>query len=475
MAVETNRIEYKQCLTEDLEKEAVAFLNYREGGVLYVGVNKAGVPVGVKDLDGDMLKIKDRLKNNIQPSCMGLFDVAEEKMGEVEVIKVTFASGMEKPYYIRRYGMTERGAFIRVGTAAEPMPEKMIATLYAKSIRRSIGTIKSPNQQLTFEQLKIYYEAVNKILNQQFAANLELLVDGEFNYAAYLLADVNGMSIKVAKYAGHDRVDLVENNEYGYCSLVKATKQVLDKLDVENRTVAKITPKEREERRLWDAIALREAVINAIVHNDYTLEVPPKFEIFDDRIEITSFGGVPQGMTEEEFFDGYSVPRNKELMRVFRDLDLVEHLGSGIPRILRAYGRECFRFTENFLRMTIPACEPVTPQVTPQVAAQVTPHVDLDTLHVTPHVGMDTPPVTPPVTPQVTDLLKVMEGEMSRQKVQEALGLENKKYFLAGYLRPALAAGVIEMTVPDKPNSRFQKYRLTPKGLQLKNQNGITK
>ena len=72
MAVETNRIEYKQCLTEDLEKEAVAFLNYREGGVLYIGVNKAGVPVGVKDLDGDMLKIKDRLKNNIQPSCMGL-------------------------------------------------------------------------------------------------------------------------------------------------------------------------------------------------------------------------------------------------------------------------------------------------------------------------------------------------------------------------------------------------------------------
>ena len=165
MAVETNRIEYKQCLTEDLEKEAVAFLNYREGGVLYIGVNKAGVPVGVKDLDGDMLKIKDRLKNNIQPSCMGLFDVAEEKMGEVEVIKVTFASGMEKPYYIRRYGMTERGAFIRVGTAAEPMPEKMIAALYAKSIRRSIGTIKSPNQQ--------------------FAANYEFMVDGEFHYAAY--------------------------------------------------------------------------------------------------------------------------------------------------------------------------------------------------------------------------------------------------------------------------------------------------
>jgi predicted HTH transcriptional regulator len=129
---------------------------------------------------------------------------------------------------------------------------------------------------------------------------------------------------------------------------VKATKQVLDKIELENKTLAKITSKERIEKRLWNPVALREATINAIVHNDYTSEVPPKFEFFDDRIEITSFGSLPQGMTEKEFFEGYSIPRNKELMRVFRDLDLVEHLGSGVPRILRSYGKECFKFTENF-------------------------------------------------------------------------------------------------------------------------------
>ncbi len=97
----------------------------------------------------------------------------------------------------------------------------------------------------------------------------------------------------MAKYTGLDRVYLSENNEYGYCSLIKATKQVLDKIEVENKTLAKITSKEREEKRLWDPVALREAIINAIVHNDYTLEVPPKFEFFDDRIEITSYGGLP--------------------------------------------------------------------------------------------------------------------------------------------------------------------------------------
>ena len=266
MNAETNRIEYKQELTDDLEKESVAFLNYLEGGVLYIGIEKTGTAIGVTDIDRDILKIKDRLKNNITPSCMGLFDIATENIDSRDVIKITFASGPEKPYYIKKLGMSEKGTFIRVGTAAEPMPVKMIESLFAKRTRNSIGKIKAPNQNLNFEQLKIYYEGANKALNQQFATNLELLTeDGQYNYVAYLLADANGMSIKVAKYEGLDRVDLMENNEYGYCSLVKATKQVLDKINVENKTLAKITPKEREEKRIWNSVALREAVINSLL------------------------------------------------------------------------------------------------------------------------------------------------------------------------------------------------------------------
>lgn len=74
--------------------------------------------------------------------------------------------------------------------------------------------------------------------------------------------------------------------------------------------------------------------------------------------EITSAGRLPETMSMQEFFDGVSMPRNKELMRIFKDVELVESLGSGIPRILRAYGTDCFRFTENFIRLTLPISHP---------------------------------------------------------------------------------------------------------------------
>jgi ATP-dependent DNA helicase RecG len=102
------------------------------------------------------------------------------------------------------------------------MPQGMIDKLFSTRTRNSIGKIRSNRQDLTFEQLRIYYEEKRKPLNGQFKKSLELLTeDGALNYAAYLLADENGVSIKVAKYRGTNRVDLIENNEYGYCSLIK--------------------------------------------------------------------------------------------------------------------------------------------------------------------------------------------------------------------------------------------------------------
>lgn len=335
---EGQHLELKAQLTDKFEKEVIAFLNSRDGGAIIIGVGDQGQLLGVEEADALQLKIKDRLKTNITPSTMGLFDVVLLQEQGKTLIKVIVASGSEKPYYLTKMGMSSKGCFIRIGSASEPMTANLIEELFAKRVRNSIGNIASRYQDLSFQQLKIYYQEQDFTLNEQFAKNLELTTkNGEYNYAAYLLADRNGCSIKVGKYQGTDRVDLIENEEYGYCCLVKATKAVLEKLNIENKTFTKITAKERIEQKMLEPIALREAVINAIVHNDFSREVPPKFELFSDRLEITSTGAIPAGFTEEEFFIGYSVPQNKELMRVFRDLDIVEQMGSGINRILQAY------------------------------------------------------------------------------------------------------------------------------------------
>ena len=348
---ESYRVEYKKTLTDNLEKEVVAFLNYREGGAIYLGVDNDSKIVGCQNTDELQLKIKDKLKHNISPSCLGLFEVILETIENKEIIKIIVVNGRETPYYVKKYGMSPKGCFVRVGSSSEPMTQDMIENLFAKRVRNSLSKIKSHRQDLTFEQLKIYYEEKGLKLNDKFASNLELVTeDGDYNYVAYLMADENGTSIKVAKYSGKDKINLIENNEYGYCSLIKATNKVLEKLEVENKTATLITSTTRKEQPLWNKIALREAVINAMVHNDYTTENPPVFEIFEDRIEITSTGGLSTIKNTDEFFDGYSKPNSREIMRIYKDLELVEHLGSGLNRILSVYGKDSFNIKENYMR-----------------------------------------------------------------------------------------------------------------------------
>ena len=351
--IENNRVEFKIKLNDKLEKEVVGFLNNAEGGTIYIGVDDEGNPIGIDDIDNIQLKIIDRIKDSISPSTLGLFDVKIEEIEEIQIIALVISSGTEKPYHIKKYGMSPKGCYIRLGNSTQEMSRNMIDDLYSRRVRNSLYKIQSPRQDLTFAQLKIYYEESGFKLNDNFARNLELLTeDGKYNYNAYLFADNNGLSMKVAKYSGKDKIHLIENQEYGYCSIIKATYSILNKLEIENITRTKITSKQRLERRLVDNIALREAVINAIVHNDYSREIPPVIEIFSDRIMITSTGSLPQSLSKEEFLAGVSAPRNKEIMRIFKDIKLVEHLGSGVKRILEAYDESVFDISQNFIRVT---------------------------------------------------------------------------------------------------------------------------
>jgi predicted HTH transcriptional regulator len=150
----------------------------------------------------------------------------------------------------------------------------------------------------------------------------------------------------------------------------------------------------------------------------------------DDKTQAT-IGGLPAGFDEEEFFMGYSVPQNKELMRVFRDLDMVEQLGSGVPRILEHYPRSIYHFTPNFIRLVLPYVEGFD-----QVAGQASDQA----------------------SDQAGKLLKFCATPRSVSEMMQHLGLSHRTYFRNTLLRPLMASGKLAPTIPDKPSSPNQRY-----------------
>lgn len=353
--IEDARNEFKVKLTDKFEEEVISFLN-TNGGNIYIGINDKGDVVGINGkIDLLQRTIKDRIKDNIMPSTLGLYDVVTLEENGKKYIKVIIAHGSDGPYYIKGMGMTPDSCFIRVGSSIQSMPYDMINNRVNKRTRTSLRNIVSPKQNLTFSQLKIYYEEKGFNINNNFLKQLDLYTDdGKYNYNAYLLADNNTVSIKFGKYAGTNAVDLIENEDFGNCSIVKATKNILNKIEIENKIFTKIEYPERKEIKMYDFSAVREAVVNAIVHNDWSNEYAPKFEMFSDRLVISSNGGIQDSTTKEEFLEGFSLPKNKELMKVFNDLDLVEQMGTGIIRILQSYNKESFEFFPNFIRVTFP-------------------------------------------------------------------------------------------------------------------------
>lgn len=203
---------------------------------------------------------------------------------------------------------------------------------------------------------------------------------------------------------------------------------------------------------------LREAAINALVHTDYSQRgAPIRIAFFDDRIEIENPDILLPGMTIEDMKQGISKIRNPVIARIFKELGLIEQWGSGVRRIFKEAEEQGLPEPQIVeigmrIRFIVPLIEPLI------LTAIKAKHKLLDL------PDEQGPQVTPQVTPQVKQLLDAMKGEMGRDDLQKKMGLRDRKTFRESYLTPALHAGYIEMTIPDKPNSRLQKYRLTKKG-----------
>ena len=350
---ESETVEFKEKLNDKFEKEVVGFLNTTHGGSLYIGLKNDGTPCGLENIDQAELEIKDRIKNNISPSAMGLFEIVTPP--KEDYIQIIISGGNQRPYYIKKYGMSPEGCYFRIGSSTEKMSEETILSLFQKRDKRTLKNLVSPVQDLTFAYLTEAYEKKGYEVGDNFLAQLEFFTpEKEFNRLAYLLSDQFSQPIQYARYSGDDVFDLVESKTFVGQSLVKSAAELLSFIQSRNITSTKITPTGRVDEPLFQPIAMRELVINAIVHNDYREEGLPTFEEFSNRLEISSFGGLPEGFSKEDFLNGFSLPVNPELIRVFRDLGYAERLGTGIRRILRFYPKEIFRFSRSFLRASLP-------------------------------------------------------------------------------------------------------------------------
>ncbi len=229
--IEDSRTEFKVKLVDDLEETVIAFLN-KDGGNIYIGIDDKGNVKGLKNnMDQLQRKVKDRIISNVEPSVLGLFDLEVLTKEDKQYLKITIAKGYETPYHIKGMGMTPDSCFIRIGSSNEKMDEHLINKMFRERTKNSLKNIISPRQDLTFTDLKIYYAEKGFEIGNNFEKQLEFFTrDGKYNYVAYLMADNNRVSIKVAKYVGDDVDEIEEYYEYGDCSLVKATNRVLEKL-----------------------------------------------------------------------------------------------------------------------------------------------------------------------------------------------------------------------------------------------------
>lgn len=357
---ETHNVELKSVLNDSVEKEIVAFLN-TNNGTIYIGVLNDGDIIGIKSdkLDEIMKKISDIITDKILPNPQEFVTSSAIMVDDKWIIKIEVKKG-NALYYIKKYGRSASGCYMRIGTTAKSMTEKQIENYFHKYMTRNIKIIdlESREQNLKFQYLKMLYTEKGLYINDDtFEKNLKLFTDSnKYNLQANLLADDNDTSIKVVVFDGPTKASNIRyRNEYGYKCLIIAMKQAFDYCaDVINSTKTIFKNGIREDIRLFDVDAFRESWYNACLHNNWIDGTPPAIYIFDDHLEIISTGGIPDGLTKQDFFSGISRPVNEVLARIFIQLGLIEQTGHGVLLIVEKYGKEVFEFLDNFIRVKIP-------------------------------------------------------------------------------------------------------------------------
>ena len=356
MFVEDEYTELKISLTKDIKKEIVAFANTK-GGKIYIGIDDDGKVVGLNNIKEDIEALSGMIREGIKSDLTLYTNIEQTIIEGKNVIVLNVMEGVNKPYYLSDKGLKTTGVYLRYGNTSAPASEEVIKKLIVESQNVSFESIVSKNQNLNFEYLNNIFRKHNIELddNKYKTLNLKSL-DGMYTNLGLLLSDECPFSIKCAIFNGNNKLEFQDRKEFNG-SLLNQVSDAFEYLSLFNRTKGKIVGLERIDIKDYPEFALRETLLNAVIHRDYNFSGSILISLFDDRIEITSLGGLVKGIDIEDIYNGISETRNPDLANIFYRLKYVESFGTGIERIIDSYRdfdmKPVFINTENTFKVIL--------------------------------------------------------------------------------------------------------------------------
>lgn len=354
---ESETVELKEAVVDDIKKEIIAFANC-DGGKLYIGIRDDGTVAGLDDPDGVSLQISNMVRDAIKPDVtMFLHYKTIEEDGK-EIVAVEVQRGTDRPYYIAKKGMRPEGVYVRQGYSSVPATDTAIRRMIKETDGDRFEAMRCLNQELTFEAAKKEFALRKVEFGLQQMRTLKLIDhDNLYTNLGLLLSEQCVHTIKVAVFQGTNQTIFKDRREFAG-SLMQQMNEVYDYIDFRNQTRATIEKLYRIDVRDYPEIAVREALLNLLVHRDYSFSASSLISIYADRIEFVSIGGLMPGIDLEDIMVGISVCRNQDLANVFYRLHLIEAYGTGMGKIMRAYKdveeKPSIETTKNAFKIILP-------------------------------------------------------------------------------------------------------------------------
>lgn len=335
-AVEGEHVEFKEMVNDSAVKTVAAFAN-SGGGRIYVGVSDDGEILGLDDVDGELLKLTDRMRTTIRPDVLMMTSVDVESFADKRVIVVAVQKGSKRPYYLVSKGLRAEGVYVRSGAASVPSSETAILHMIQESAGDSFEARISMNQGLTFDYAQSYFAESGLVLDEPEMRTLGMLTDGGFTNLALLLSDQCPSFVKAAAFDDDSRDVFLEREEFSG-SILKQLEDAYAFLVSHDKFKTRYEGLRRVDYDDYPQQALREAMVNAVAHREYALSGPTLVSVMPSLVEITSLGGLVPGITREDLEANISMPRNKLLAALMYRLGVIEAWGTGIGRMRSSYG-----------------------------------------------------------------------------------------------------------------------------------------